>query len=152
VHLLDKQDPYYHPADSLGDRWRVAELEPLSRKDAASARNPEYERAWVWSSPRPDSLVLLRPPILSEGVEVVGVWTADTLRGRAHAFSDAIDLDRRSPRANAYGVRYSCWDAQAAMRASAAVEAFRASDVPDSVLAAREDSAWVAELRAQFRR
>ena len=151
MRLLDKQEPYYRPDGSLSNQWRVAELEPLSGKKATPFHDPEYERAWVWTSPTPDSLVILRPAILSEGVEFVGAWTADTLRGRAYAFSDAIDLDRASPRANAYAVRYSCLDAQAALQASAAVEALRSSDVPDSALGAREDSARVAELRAQFR-
>ncbi len=133
--------------------WRVIQFVPDEPKAEASSPAPEYDRAWLWLATTPDSLLLLRPAMLSEGMEVRGAWTGDTLRGRAHAFSDAIDIVNgiaRSPRANAYGVRDACKESEAAAIAAAAVERLRSADQPDTALAAHEDSIWTAKVSRQL--
>jgi hypothetical protein len=137
-------------ADFAGRRgWRVAQFLPDEPRAGAPSPAPAYDTPWVWLAPAFDSLLLTRPAMLSEGMEVRGTWVADTLRGRAHAFSDAIDMVNgaaRSPRANAYGVRFSCKDSTAAAIAVATVERLRCTDQPDAALGAREDSVWTVEL------
>ncbi|HET7111262.1 MAG TPA: hypothetical protein VFI41_10325, partial [Gemmatimonadales bacterium] len=74
---------------------------------------------------------------------------ADTLRGRAHAFADAIDVVNgvaRSPRANAYAVRFPCKDSAAGTIAAATVERLSRMDQPDAALGTREDSVWTVEM------
>jgi hypothetical protein len=87
--------------------WRAIVLEPIGAPVASDSEDdaiPELDRAWFWVAPTADSLIIVRPAMLSEGMEVVGVWISDTLRGRASAFSDAGPV--HLPRANAYGLRY----------------------------------------------
>ena len=121
--------------------WRVDVHQELSR-----GTRPQLmyaDRGWLWTAPSDDSLVLLRPAMLSEGAEISGAWIHDTLRGRAVAFSDV--LDPHPPRANAFAVRYRCDDGRAAASAQRVVSKLRISDKPDSGANAREDSAeqWV---------
>lgn len=135
-----------HDFDGMGHGrgWRDIVLEPASAP-ADSGGIPEWDRAWFWFAPTPDSLIVLRPAIFSAGVEFVGVWSLDTLRARATAFSDAEQP--HLPHANAYGVPYKCGDTAALARALATVERFRALDVPNELLNAQEDS--IENARAQ---
>jgi hypothetical protein len=135
--------------DAVGARrgWRAVTMQPLDRSGSGPTPLREYDRAWLWLAPGADSLVLLRPAILSEGMRVAGAWTGDTVLGRASAFFDAIR--GAYPRANAYGVRFRCGDASAAEAARLAVERFRRTDVPNEGLGAREDSLQQAQRRQQ---
>ena len=150
--LTNKLDPYVPNFDGRHG-WRVVEFRVLHGQSKVPARSSEYDWGWVWLTPTPDSLLLVRPAMLSEGMEVRGAWTADTLRGRAHAYSDAIGMVNgiaHSPRANAYGRRYACQNPAAAAEALATVEQLRLADRPDAGLTAREDSAWTGELLRQL--
>jgi hypothetical protein len=150
--LLTLTDRVEHGFDGVGSGrgWRAIDLAPPEAGGAPELLSAEYERAWLWNMPAPESLVVLRPAILSEGMSMEGAWRGDTLKGRAHAFSDAVGL--RSPRANAYAVRYSCQARGADQRAMAAVEHLRLLDVADEPLAAREDSLWLIDVNARLRR
>ena len=130
--------------DGIGGRkgWREVVL-----GDGKSSS--EYERGWAWIAPTKDSLMLVRPAMLSEGIWFVGRWRADTLTGRAHAFSDATGPG--SPRANAFGIRYQCGAAQGAADALSALAALQRSDVPDPALGAVEDSTYQVEIRQRVR-
>jgi len=121
--------------------WRQAML--LLTPEAA-----ENGRAWFWRAPLGDSLIILRPSMLSEGLEFRGLWKGDTLRGRAFAFSD--NLSPQNPRANVYGVRFECRNHESAERALAAVETLRERDVPNTQLGIREDSQYWAEIQTRF--
>jgi hypothetical protein len=94
----------------------------------------ELRVAWLatmWRSTR-DTLELLRPAALSDGFQVRGQWSADTLHGRAHAFSDLVSPES-DPRANAYGIRYACDDPEGAGRAATALHRYIEEDRPDPV-------------------
>jgi hypothetical protein len=132
-----------HDIDGVGGRqgWRRARLG--SDKPAS-----ELERAWFWVAPTADSLVLLRPAMLSEGIEFVGRWEADTLKARAHAFSDVILPG--TPRANAYGIRYACDANQSAEIALAALASLQRLDIPNPTLGAAEDSVYWADIQRRF--
>src|SRR5947209_7719016 len=65
--------------DRVGKRtgWRAVVIEQ-GRTGRSARETPELDRAWLWTAPTPDSLVMLRPAMLSEGMSVVGVWVGDT--------------------------------------------------------------------------
>lgn len=121
---------------SLGHAdWR--EVRFNDRPDTTSAGAHEYDIGWAWVSPAPDSLLLLRPSMLSPGMIVRGGWKADKLRGRGVAFTDAVRFP--APRASIYAVRYHCRSAKSRAAAFNAVERLRKSDVSDTALNAIED-------------
>jgi hypothetical protein len=82
---------------------------------------------------------LIRSAALSVGLSVNGAWRGDTLRGRAHGFSDVVSPST-DPRANAYGIRYDCGARAAADAAGRTLHDLLASDRADSLRNAREDS------------
>jgi hypothetical protein len=90
-----------------------------------------------WRAPQRDSLELRRLAALSWDVEIHGHWTGDTLRARAHTFSDARAFESE-PRANAYGIRYPCQDRGRAAAADRALRDLLERDRPDSALARQE--------------
>lgn len=108
----------------------------------------EGQRAWLWTAPSQDSLLVLRPAILSEGVSYIGSFVADTLLGRAFAFSDVIS--RINPRANAYGIRYDCGNAHSAETAFAKYWEMRHGDLPDAAIGAVEDSIRWVDIERRF--
>ena len=73
----------------------------------------------VWHAPVPDSLEMRRLCFLSNCLDIAGKWRADTLRGGAHSYSDARELNE--PKAVVVGVRYVCGSDSLAGRASAAL-------------------------------
>ena len=99
----------------------------------------DYDFAWAWLSPSPDSLLLLRPAMLSQGMNMRGTWSADTLRGRGVTFADLVRFPM--PRANMYAVRYSCDSNRGRSAAFSALVRLQQADVPDPVLNAAEDRA-----------
>jgi hypothetical protein len=107
---------------------------------------------WAWRAPQPDSLELIRVAALSEGLSVTGTWRGDTLRGRAHAYSDVISPET-DPRGNAYAVRYDCSAPTGATTAAHTLHMLLLSDRPDSVRNAREAmterARWDSVLRAR---
>jgi hypothetical protein len=155
--LTDRHDSLL--TGRIGDDWsEIAIAGDVKSQSEATRHLPSDQPAfreffWSWRAPHPDSLELLRPAALSNGLEVHGAWTGDTLLGRAHVFSDAI-WPSRDPRANAYLVRYRCGDVQLAAVASQRLELFLAVDRPDSAQNAREIAAeerWLDSLAAGVR-
>jgi hypothetical protein len=59
----------------------------------------------------------------------LGRWQGDTLRGRAHGFSDVF-TPNSDPRANAYAIRYRCEASGADEAASRAIQALVIADRP----------------------
>jgi hypothetical protein len=90
-----------------------------------------------WRAPQHDSLELRRLASLSWDVEVLGRWFGDTLRARAHTFSDARAFESE-PRANAYGIRYPCQGRGSAAAADRALHDLLERDRPDTALARQE--------------
>ncbi len=129
--------------DEGGTTWRHATFADAQRRD-------EYDRAWRWAAPTADSLVILRPAILSNGMQVSGQWQGDTLKARASVFSDGARPGL--PRANGYAIRFQCADSTAAANAFATLVLLRARDVPDLALGLLEDSIYVASWNRQRER
>ena len=116
----------------------------------------EYDHEWVWVAPTRDSLLLLRPAMMSAGISLRGQWHHDTLRGRAEAFGDAVFIGMPGQRANGFGVAYTCRDRGGVKRARTALARLQARDVPDTAQNSLEDSVenarhveWLERLRAQ---
>ncbi len=117
--------------------WREVRFADAHEPSADPRR--DYDVAWVWLNPSPDSLLLLRPAMLSQGMIVRGTWHGDALHGRGETFADLIRFPR--PRANMYAVRYRCDKNQARSAAFSTLAKLQQADVPDPALHAAEDSA-----------
>lgn len=124
------------------DGWRLAEIQ-------VDRLRWESERGWSWVKPAQDSLVILRPAMLSEGIGFRLAGPADTLLGRAYAFSDAVS--RTNPRANAYGVRYDCGNEKNKEAALAAYRLMKENDAPDAGRGAAEDSLRWEEIQRRLK-
>ncbi|HET8762316.1 MAG TPA: hypothetical protein VFM12_02810 [Gemmatimonadales bacterium] len=125
--------------------WRAVRFTDAHERGADRRR--DYDSAWGWLSPSPDSLLLLRPAMLSQGMIVRGSWNADTLRGRGVTFADLVLFPM--PRANMYAVKYPCDDMRARSAAFSALAKLEQSDVPDPALNAAEDRADSTEFARQ---
>jgi hypothetical protein len=90
-----------------------------------------------WRAPEADSLELRRLAGLSWNVDVFGRWSGDTLRARAHVYSD-VRVPEAEPRANAYGVRYACRRRAAAAAADRALRRLLDADRADTLRGRRE--------------
>ncbi len=139
--LLDVQAVIY------GDQWFSLGFAPSG--DSLLQLTPKSPPArlvdflWGWRAPTADSLHLIRFAALSVGLSVGGRWQGDTLRGRAHGFSDVF-TPNSDPRANAYAIRYRCEAPGADAAASRAIQALVIADRPDvdrSAIEAASESA-----------
>ena len=104
-------------------------------------------RANLWTQAG-DSLTIMATAALSDGWVLLGTLSADTLRGRVRATSDAVRPN--VPRASAYGLFVACTDSVAIRRASAHIAAWIATAPRDSAALGREqraEEAWWDELR-----
>lgn len=145
--LLDERSEAHDGSHGLPTWHRVRWLGPGAEGGRVS---DEYEGGWGWAATDDDSLAILRPAMLSEGMFIRGSWNADTLTGRAHAFSDAVWYPMQ--RANAYAVRFDCEIPRGRADAQAAVERLRQRDRPDAAMNAHEDSLDQAEWKRRFER
>lgn len=134
--------------DSMLGRAGWRELQFIDVHEPRPDPLRDYGFAWGWLSPSPDSLLLLRPAMLSQGVIVRGSWNADTLRGRGVTFADLVLFPM--PRANMYAVKYPCDDMRARSAAFSALAKLEQSDVPDPALNAAEDRADSNEFARQW--
>jgi hypothetical protein len=126
--------------------WRRLGTAPLLGADSLRVTiSPNSGRSFEWTGTaylqgwrtNGDSLLLLAGPTLGDMLGVRGVWQADTLIARAHAFSDVI-MPHSESRADAFGIRYHCADAPAAVGARAAVAARASAAIPDTTRARLE--------------
>jgi hypothetical protein len=108
----------------------------------------EYDQEWLWLAPTKDSLLLLRPAIMSASIFLVGAWRVDTLVARAELGSDAGMMGATGTRANALGIRYKCKSTEGAARALTALGVFQHTDAPNPALGAVEDSIDQAQMKA----
>ena len=134
-----------------GVRWDSLGVAPFFQSDSTwrkvLARGDVRMRDffWGWRATTPDSIEFVRIAALSYGLWVRGKWHGDTLRGRAHSFSDVVSPGT-DPRANAYGVRYDCDKEDAADAAVLGLRVLLHSDHRDSQQDARE----IASERAHW--
>ncbi len=137
-----------------GDQWFSLGFAP--RGDSLLQLTPKSRPArladflWVWRAPTADSLHLIRFAALSVGLSVLGRWQDDTLRGRAHGFSDVF-TPNSDPRANAYAIRYRCETPGADEAASRAIQALVTADRPDVDRNAFEAASELARMDSVFR-
>jgi len=131
-------------ASTHGEQWYSIGFAP--RGDSVS-REPSSTRPvrmasflWGWRAPTADSVALIRFAALSVGLSIHGEWLGDTLRGRAHGYSDVVSPDS-DPRSNAYGVRYNCESTTAVQDARRALADLVRSDRSDTLQNAREAAA-----------
>jgi hypothetical protein len=108
----------------------------------------EYDQEWIWFAPTEDSLVLLRPAIMSASIYLIGAWRADTLVARSTIGSDSGTLGAAGTRANAFGIRYQCHSVEGAARALAALTVYEDADVPNPALGVVEDSILRSQMNA----
>lgn len=126
------------PDSMLGHTgWREVRFADAPEPDADLRR--DFDFAWGWLSPTPDSLLLVRPAMLSQGMTARGSWSADTLRGRGVTFADLVRFPM--PRANVYAVRYRCASDRQRSAAFSALVRLQRADVPDEELNASDNRA-----------
>ncbi|HET7603108.1 MAG TPA: hypothetical protein VFK36_08840 [Gemmatimonadales bacterium] len=135
------------PDSMLGHTgWREVRFADAPEPDADLRR--DYDFAWGWLSPTPDSLLLVRPAMLSQGMIARGAWSADTLRARGVTFADLVRFPM--PRANMYAVGYPCGDARKQRAAFSALAKLQKADLPDPALNAAEDRADSMLIASQW--